>query len=102
MRLKGKAWIDPQTAEILKIEWIQKPVENVKVFKVRAALANGTLRMTVRTEFSAEKNGLRFPSRIRIEEAYLRPRGRAFIRSKTNVTYRDFKFFRVETEVKSE
>jgi hypothetical protein len=53
----------------------------------------------VRTEFQIEKNGLRFPTDWYIEEAYLTKPGRAFIRSKTRVTYKDFKFFTVEVHI---
>lgn len=52
------------------------------------------------SEFQAEKNGLRFPTQLYIEEAYLDKRGRPFVRSKTTVTYKDFKFFTVEVEIK--
>ncbi len=98
--LTGKAWIDPQTGDILRIEWTQKPSANPEIFEDRAKRAKGRLRLTVRTEFSEEKNGLRFPSRIWIQEAYVRERGRAFVRSETDVVYKDFKFFTVETEVR--
>jgi len=35
-----------------------------------------------------------------LAEAYLNARGRAFVRSTTAVTFRDFKFFTVEVDVK--
>jgi hypothetical protein len=34
-----------------------------------------------------------------IEEAYVGKSGRGFIRSRTDVTYKDFRFFTVEVEV---
>ncbi len=98
--LSGKAWIDPPSGDILRIEWTQKPSANPEAFEDRARQAKGRLRLTVRTEFSKEKNGLRFPSRIWIQEAYVRESGRAFVRSETDVKYKDFKFFTVETEVR--
>ncbi len=57
-------------------------------------------RITLRTEFSVEKNGIRFPSKLSLEEAYLTERGRVFVRSETNVVYKDFKFFTVEVVVR--
>jgi hypothetical protein len=96
--LSGKAWIDPATADILKMELIQKPTGGLEIFAKRESQYKRKLRLTLRTEFSAEKNGIRFPSRILIEEAYLNDQGRAFIRSKTEVVYKDFKFFTVATE----
>lgn len=96
--LSGKAWIDPETADILKMELTQKPTGGVEVFAQREAQYDRKLRLTLRTEFSAEKNGIRFPSRLLIEEAYLNKMGRAYVRSKTNVVYTNFKFFTVATE----
>ena len=98
--LSGKAWVDPKTAEILKIEWTQKPAERAEIFAQREAKIGGKLRLTLRTEFRTEKNGIRFPSKLWIEEAYINDRGRAFVRSETNVTYKDFKFFTVEVDVR--
>ena len=98
--LSGKAWVDPGTAEILKIEWTQKPAERAEIFAQREEKIKGKLRLTLRTEFRAEKNGIRFPSKLWIEEAYINERGRAFVRSETNVVYKDFKFFTVEVEVR--
>jgi len=96
--LSGKAWIDPATADIVKMELIQKPTGGLEIFAKRESQYKRKLRLTLRTEFSAEKNGIRFPSRLLIEEAYLNDMGRAFVRSKTNVVYANFKFFTVATE----
>jgi hypothetical protein len=99
--LSGKAWIDPETAEILKMEWTQNPTEQAEVFSRREKLTGGKLRLTTLAEFKAEKNGFRFPCALTIEEAYLNTRGRAFIRSVTKVDFKNFHFFTVETDVRS-
>jgi hypothetical protein len=98
--LFGKAWIDAETCDILKIEWSEKRVGNFDIFEKRGETFNRKPRITLRTEFSVEKNGIRFPSKLSLEEAYLTDRGRVFVRSETNVVYKDFKFFSVEVEVK--
>ena len=98
--LYGKAWIDPATFDILKIEWSEKGVRHYAVFEERAQKYGRKPRVTLRSEFSVEKTGIRFPSRLYLEEAYLNERGRAFVRSETTVTYKDFKFFTVDVEVK--
>jgi len=98
--LFGKAWIDAETCDILKIEWSEKRVGNFDIFEKRGEKFNRKPRITLRTEFSVEKNGIRFPSKLSLEEAYLTERGRVFVRSETNVAYKDFKFFSVEVEVK--
>ncbi len=98
--LSGTAWVDPATGEILRIRWLQRPSERAEVFAAREKAGGGTLRLTLTTEFQAEKNGLRFPARLEIEEAYVSPRGRAFVRSTTKVEYSDFRFFTVEVDVR--
>ncbi len=97
--LYGKAWIDPVTADILRIDWSDSRVGRFDVFKKRGEHYKRTPRLNIRSEFSAEKNGIRFPSRLYIEEAYLNDAGRAVVRSKTDVRYKDFKFFKVAVEV---
>jgi hypothetical protein len=96
----GKAWIDSATADILRIEWRDTHVGNWDVFKKRGERFLRTPRLTMRSELKTEKNGVRFPSALNIEEAYVNEKGRAFIRSKVKVVYSDFKFFKVEVEVK--
>ena len=68
--LYGKAWIDPATGDILKIEWSEGRVGNFDVFARRGERYKRTPRLSIRSEFSAEKNGIRFPSRLSIEETY--------------------------------
>lgn len=98
--LYGQAWVDPATGNILKIEWSESRVGRFDVFQKRGEKFERTPRLTIRSEFSAEKNGIRFPSHLYVEEAYLNDKGKAFIRSKTDVVYKDFKFFTVEFEVR--
>jgi len=52
------------------------------------------------SELKIEKNGVRFPNALSIEEAYVDENGRAFVRSKVDVVYTDFKFFTVEVDIK--
>jgi hypothetical protein len=98
--LFGKAWVDPATNEILKIEWDESRVGRYEIFRERGEKYKLKPRITITSEFSVEKNGLRFPTKMFLEEAYLNERGRKFVRSETVVEYKDFKFFTVEVEVK--
>jgi len=100
LNLFGKAWVDPATNEILKIEWDESRIGRYEIFRERGERYKLTPRITIRSEFSVEKNGLRFPTKMFLEEAYLNERGRKFIRSETTVEYTDFKFFTVEVEIK--
>lgn len=98
--LYGKAWLFADTGDILKIEWNENRVGHFEIFEERGKQFKRTPRIRVRTEFEIEENGLRFPSRLYMEEAYSTQHGRAFVRSKTTVEYKDFKFFTVEVEIK--
>jgi len=98
--LYGKVWIDPATGNIVKIEYSENRIGHYEVFEARGKKYKRTPRITQRAEFSPEKNGLRFPSKLYIEEAYLTARGRVFVRSETTVVYKNFKFFTVEVAVK--
>jgi hypothetical protein len=98
--LYGKAWIDPVTGDILKIEWSESRVGRFDVFDKRGRLYDRKPRLIISSEFSAEKNGIRFPNRLSVEEAYLKESGKAFIRSRTEVVYKDFKFFTVSYDVR--
>jgi hypothetical protein len=98
--LYGKAWIDKETLDILKIEWSERHIGRYEIFTKRGELYKRTPRLTVRSEFKAEKNGIRFPSSLFIEEAYLNNKSRAAVRSITTVAYKDFRFFTVEVEIR--
>ncbi len=93
----GQAWLDPDTGDILKIEYAEDRIERYEVFAARGRKYGRTPRIRMRTEFSSEKNGLRFPNRFSVEETYVNDAGRVFVRSETTVAYTGFKFFTVET-----
>jgi hypothetical protein len=95
--LYGKAWIDPATGDIVKIEWNDKRIGHFEVFEKRGEKYGLKPRVTMTSEFKIEKNGLRFPTSFVAEEVYLNARGRAFVRSTTAVEFKGFKFFTVET-----
>jgi len=98
--LYGKAWVDPATGDILRLEWSERLVGRFEVFEKRGELYKRKPRLVIRSEFGAEKNGVRFPSRLSVEEAYLKGSGKAFIRSRTEVVYKDFKFLSVSFDVR--
>jgi hypothetical protein len=98
--LFGKVWVKESDGSIVKIEWDQKGIENFEIIEKRAEIYNANPHVTLTSEFSLEKNGILFPSRFRIEEAYINAKGEKFLRSETKIIYKDFKFFIVETEVK--
>lgn len=98
--LFGKIWIKESDFSILKIEWDQKSMINSPIIETTAKHLQAEPKITLISEYKFEKSGVRFPSSYRIEEAYINKKGKKFIRSETTVTYKDYKFFTVETEVK--
>ncbi|MFC2158207.1 hypothetical protein ACFLT9_10255 [Acidobacteriota bacterium] len=97
--LFGKAWVDPVNGDILKIEWNPNRVGHFERFKKRGEDYGLEPKLTLISEFEVAKNGLRFPTRFVVEEAYLAKFGRSLIRSTMTVNYTDFKFFTVEVEI---
>ncbi len=97
--LFGKAWLDPETADIWRIEWRDRRVGSWDVFEARGKRFLRQPRLTMKSDFTAEKNGIRFPSRLTIEEAYVGSSGRGFVRSLIKVAYTGFVFFTVDVQV---
>ena len=98
--LYGKIRIDKQTNDILEIAWNQERIGNFEIFEKRGYDYNAEPQISVISEFNIVKNGIRFPSKMKVEEAYLDKSGSKFVRSVTTVTYKDFRYFTVEVEMK--
>lgn len=98
--LSGKIWVKKEDFSILKIIWNPRVIKEIKNIEEIAKRYKAEPRITIILEYKFEKNGIRFPSRLYIEEAYSNKEGRKFVRSETDIIYRDYKFFTVETEVK--
>jgi len=96
----GKIWVNEGNFSILKIEWSQKSIGNFQILEDIAKRYNSEPQITLVSEYNIERNGIKFPSRYLIEEAYINERGNKFIRSEIIAIYRDYKFFTVETEIK--
>ena len=97
--LFGKIWVDLDDFSILKIEWNQTSIGNFEAIKKTAEELNAVPNMKMSSEYFYEKNGIRFPSQYIIEEKY-KAGPRILTKSKLTVTYKDYKFFTVETSVK--
>lgn len=96
----GKIWIRKRDFPILKMECNQKSIANFWILEERAKRYKADPEITTIVEYGVEKNGVRFPSRCFIEEAYRNKKGEKFVRSETTVVYKKYKFFTVETEVR--
>ncbi len=95
----GKAWIRESDGSVLKIEWDQSTLGGFKQIEERARSFKAEPRMTSTTEYGFEKNGLRFPSLDITEEAYLKAGKEPFIRARTVIRYKNYRFFTVESKV---
>ena len=82
----------------MKIEWIQKVLEGFEGVEKTAEGLEVKPVITYISEYSLEKNGLRFPTMHLIKESYIGPNQERFIRSETTVSYDDYIFSTVETK----
>ncbi len=98
--LYGKIWVKKDDFSILRIEWSPKVIRDFKNIEELAKKYGAEPCITIISEYKYEKKGIRFPSRFFVEEAYIDRNGRIFIRSETEIIYKDYKFFIVETEIK--
>ena len=95
--LGGKLWLKTDDASVLRIEWDPATFGHYERIQARAEAYKSAPEVRSYSEFGVEKNGLRFPSADFTEEAYRGANGKLFVRARTSVTYRDHKFFTVET-----
>jgi hypothetical protein len=98
--LFGTIWLRKKDAGILKIEWNPASIGNYKLVEETAMRFDMTSDLLIISEYAFEKNGIRFPSRYTLKEAYRRGKsGRRYQISEIDVVYDQYKFFTVETEV---
>lgn len=96
--LGGKIWISVDDSSVLRIEWDPSTFGNFEAVQATAESYKAKPEVRSYSEFGVEKNGLRFPSADFTEEAYRGADGKLFVRAKTGVVYKDYKFFTVETQ----
>ena len=95
--LSGKVWIRKSDAAVLRIEWVPESIGNYERIMEVAKRIKAQPRLIMSTDFAFEKNGIRFPSRYTIWETYVPPAGAPLVRSTTEVTLSDYKYFTVQT-----
>lgn len=93
---RGTVWIRESDAAILKIVWNVDSMARTAAIQATAKEFRGTPEILQVTEFGLEKNGVRFPTRFGVEEAYVTKKGKRIVRSTMDAVYRDFRFFTVE------
>ena len=95
--LGGKIWLKSDDGSVLRIEWDPTTFGHFEEIQARAEAYKAVPEVRSSSEYAVEKNGLRFPSSDFTEEAYRGANKKLFVRARTIVTYRDHKFFTVET-----
>jgi len=95
----GKFWVDEKDYSILRIEIYQQSIKNYTEIEKMAEKHGVEPRLTIINEYDILKNGIRFPSRVYYEEAYKNKKGKRIIQSQAYVTFKDYRFFTVETKV---
>jgi hypothetical protein len=96
--LGGTIWLSQKDSGILRIDWDPKTFGGYENILSRARNYKEEPRAVSYTEFGQEKNGLHFPSRDFTEEVYVGKGDKTFVRARTMVVYKQYKFFTVETE----
>ena len=96
----GRVWVREDDGSVVKIVWDPKSVGNYQRVEEWAKQHGAEPLVSAYSEYGFEKNGLRFPSRSYSEEAYLLADKSKAVNGWISVTYRKYKFFTVETEVK--
>ena len=98
--LFGKVWVSKEDGSILKIHWDQESIGNYEKILEIADKLNAKPNITLISEYNVEKKGIRFPSTCYSKEEYIHPRYGNITVSETQVSYSDYRYFVVETEVK--
>jgi TonB family protein len=98
----AKVWVDKESFQILKSEIEGIPLEGYEDVLKDSVLLNIEPLFLTTHEYRVEKKGVLFPERttVRVEYRGLYPGGRPVSKLKTDMTYRKFKFFTVETDHK--
>ena len=98
--LYGKAWISRKDASVLKIEWKQESLRDFEAVEQSTQNVRMKLDVQLLSEYAFEKNGIRFPSVHSVRENYIDKRtGRRYRNAEIKVTYKNYRFFVVETDV---
>jgi len=99
--LYGKVWVRQRDFTIVKAAWDQHSLGNFEAArKMAESIGHGAEpRISIVVYYGVEKNGIRFLSSLTVHEDYDSKVG-VLRASETEVLYKDYKFFVVETEVR--
>ena len=95
----GKIWVRESDFAILKIDYDQRSIKSLYAESQDRRREKGEPQFELTSEFDVEKNGIRFPSRLIFQEATVDNSGKKSVRSRAEITYRDYKYFTVTVDV---
>jgi hypothetical protein len=95
----GKIWVRESDFAILKIEYDRRSLQSLYAQSQEHTQDKDETQFELTSEFGVEKNGIRFPSRLLFEEAAVGKSGKKSVRSRAEITYKDYKFFTVTVDV---
>jgi YHS domain-containing protein len=96
----GEVWVDQEDSSVLKMDIEAVSLSGYERISADYESRGAKPRISIEIEYGIEKNGLRFPSRIVLKEAYTDPKAGRFKMSQLTVDYDRYKFFTVNTEIK--
>ena len=96
----GKVWIDKNDGSVLKMNIEAESLAGYERISTDYESRGVKPIISIEIVFGFEKNGLRFPSRITLKEAYSDPKEGRIKISEMTVDYDQYKFFMVGTEIK--
>jgi hypothetical protein len=95
----GKIWVRESDFAILKIDYERRSLRSLYAQNQDGNTKKGESQFELISEFGVEKNGIRFPSRLVFQEVKVDRSGTKDVRSRAEITYRDYKFFTVTVDV---
>jgi len=97
---RARIWVDPETSQVVRCETQGVPLEGYEFIFDEASLIGAVPMCTTTVSYQAEKNGILFPSRVKLLIEYpvnIWGVGKR-IRIDTDIRYDQYRFFTVETE----
>ncbi|UCH94316.1 MAG: hypothetical protein JSV88_29165, partial [Candidatus Aminicenantes bacterium] len=102
----GSIWIDSEDFSVMKIEADPKSIRGYKKLKELSRKLRTRLHLSLVSEFDEIRQGIRFPTRVKMMEKYKGGRiisgyrgPQGWERTITEFIYSDYRFFSVQTDV---
>jgi hypothetical protein len=95
----GIIWVSRKNGAVLKIERFYKLDKDQNKVRLRGLILAMEPRLIFTSEFSFEKNGIRYPSRLSVRESYFDGGLEKITRLEIESRFSDYQFFGVSSDV---